>query len=127
MNIISNIFIESVNQKILVKYGENGLELPYIIPNDSHTLKDHITTMLLGIGITDVVEDDIELYNIDDFIDNGEHTIVISFKVHTKYTSISNKFNYKFMQIGDLKENLDKLYKDYDRFISRLYILNPYN
>lgn len=127
MVIISNIFIENSNQKILLKYGESGLSLPSINPIDAYTLKEHITVLLLGIGITDVVEDDIELYNVDDYIENNEHIITISYKVHTRINSITNKVNYKFVSLSDLKDNLSNISNEKERFLTRMYILNPYN
>lgn len=126
MKVRANVFVEGINGKILVKYGPEGLSLPVIEATDEHTLKDHLTTVLVGLGITDVVEDDIVLYNFDDVIES-EHIIYITFKVRTRAVSVQEMFNYKFVTLSALKDSLDKFNNEYDSFVTRLYILNPYN
>lgn len=126
MKVRANVFVEGMNGKILVKYGPKGLSLPVIEANDEFTLKDHLTTVLVGLGITDVVEDDIVLYNFDDTIES-EHIIYATFKVRTRAVSVSEMLNYKFLTLSALKESLDKFSESYDAFVTRLYILNPYN
>lgn len=126
MKVKANVFVEGASGKILVRYGEGGLNLPSIIACDDRTLKDHLTDVLVGLGIGDVVEDDIVLYNFDDVID-GEHIIFVTFKVRTRAGSVPEHLNYKFLTLSALKDSLDKFENPYDSFVTRLYILNPYN
>lgn len=127
MKVIANIFIEGPSNKLLVRYDESGLKLPSIIITNDYLIKDHLTTMLIGIGISDVVEDDIVLYNFDDTMENGEHIIYATFKVRTRIGSVQDAFNCKFLTLGSLKDSLDKFALQYDSFVTRLYILNPYS
>lgn len=126
MIVKANVFVEGASGKILIRYGERGLNLPTIIANDEMTLKDHLTNLLVGLGIGDVVEDDIVLYNFDDTVD-GQHVIFVTFKVRTRAGSVPEHLNYKFVTLSALKESLDKFENPYDAFVTRLYILNPYN
>ena len=69
MKVKANLFVEGASGKILIKYGQGGLSLPSIYASDDRTLKDHLTDVLVGLGIGDVVDDDIVLYNFDDVVD----------------------------------------------------------
>lgn len=127
MIIKANIIIEGSNGKILVKYGQTGLSLPSIEAVDGLTLRDHLTTVLVGLGISDVVEDDIVLYNFDDQIVNDEHIIFVTFKARTRAVSVPSILNYKFMSLSALKDVLNKFEYEQDSFVLRMFILNPYN
>lgn len=126
MKVKAHLFVEGASGKILIKYGRGGLSLPSIYASDDRTLKDHLTDVLVGLGIGDVVDDDIVLYHFDDVVD-GEHTIFVTFKVRTRAGSVPEHLNYKFLTLSALKGSLDKFENPYDAFVTRLYILNPYN
>lgn len=121
-----NLIIEGPNNKLLLNYGESGLSLPSFNASDDLTLKEHITNFLIGIGIDDVVDEDVNMYNFDDILD-GEHVIYATYKIRTKKNKTFSNLNYKFMNLSSVKDNLDKFNNVYDAFVTRLYILNPYS
>lgn len=127
MKLFSNVIIESVNGKVLIGYGEDGLKLPKVKIGDNMTIKSHIISLLISIGITDIVEDDLNLYNFEDTIDNNEHIMYTTYIAKTKSVSVRDKSNYKFITQSSLKDGLEKFRDIFDSFVLRLFIINPYN
>jgi len=126
MKVFGSVITVNTNNKILVRYSKDGLYLPKVEVGETMTIKGHLVSTLLSIGISDVVEGDLSLYNMEDEVDKDGHIMYNTYITKTKSTDLESGINYKYMSLSDLKNNLTKFVNKFDAFVVRLYIINPY-
>lgn len=126
MKVFGSVITVNTNNKILVRYSKDGLYLPKVEVGETMTIKGHLVSTLLSIGISDVVEGDISLYNMEDEVDKDGHIMYNTYITKTKSTDLDSSINYKYMSLSELKNNLTKFVNKFDAFVIRLYIINPY-
>ena len=126
MKVFGSIITVNTNSKILVRYDKDGLHLPKVEVGETMTIKGHIISTLLILGITDVVESDLNLYNMEDEVDKDGHILYNTYITRTKSTELDSSINYKYMSLSELKNNLTKFANKFDAFVLRLFIINPY-